>query len=192
MKMKQKHRIFIAINLPGDLKELFGQYQQKWSDLPARWVAQDNLHMTLAFLGSITDIDLGAICMATKEVALRHEAIDISLDNIGYVPPDKVPPRMLWASGQKSMVLSKLKRDLENALSEKIKYFPEERAFAPHITLARISAFAWRQINPEERPEAKDNIDIKFTAESIEVMESEIKRGVPRYFVIESYQLGAS
>jgi len=72
---------------------------------------------------------------------------------------------------------------------EKVAFVPETRAFSPHVTLARISAFAWRAINPEERPQVESAIDLLFTAESIDVVEREMKRGGPKYVVIESIPL---
>ena len=72
---------------------------------------------------------------------------------------------------------------------EKIRFVPENRIFAPHITLARISAFEFRAVEPEEVPEVNEALDLPFTVESIEVMESEMKRGGPVYTVLESHQL---
>jgi 2'-5' RNA ligase len=44
-------------------------------------------------------------------------------------------------------------------------------------------------IEPEERPEINESIDLAFTVESIEVMESVLKRGGPQYSIIESHNL---
>ena len=82
-----------------------------------------------------------------------------------------------------------MKKDLEDVLLEKVRFVPENRGFAPHVTLARISTFSWRTIEPEERPEVNEDIDMIFNVESIEVMESELKRGGPQYTIIESHNL---
>lgn len=187
--MQQRHRIFIAINLPSDIKKVLGRFSATWSDLPAKWVSEENLHITLAFLGDLTDLQLGEVCMATKQVAQKHQALDIMLNRVGYGPAGTMPPKMVWASGEKLKELSALKKDTEVLLCDKIPFTPERRAFAPHVTLARISAFGFKAINPEERPEIDQVIDMVFTVESIEVMESQLGRGGPRYTVIESHQL---
>ena len=72
---------------------------------------------------------------------------------------------------------------------QEIRYRPEGRGFTPHITLARIREWEFRKIEPEERPEIEENIDLTFTVESIDVMESELKRGGPVYSIIESHNL---
>ncbi len=195
--MQKRHRIFIAINLPSDIKRVLARQEQKFADLPATWTPEENLHITLVFLGNLTDIELGEVCVAAKEVAARHQSFEINLQHIGYGPDDKIPfddtrgkpPKMLWAQGEKSKELSALKTDLQNAFLEKINFTPDIKIFAPHVTLARIGVFAWRTINPEERPEVAQDIDMLFSVESIDVMESEMKRGGPEYTVIESINL---
>ena len=187
--MNKRHRIFIAINLPSDIRKNLSNYEKKWSELPAKWVSAENLHITLVFLGDLTDLELGEVCMAVKEIVNKHHSLDVHLNRVSYGPNEKIPPRFIWAGGEKSKKLSSLKKDLQDLLLEKINFIPELRAFSPHITLARISTFSWKQIEPEERPDVNENIDLNFTVESIEIMESELKKGGPRYTIIEGYQL---
>ncbi len=187
--MQKRHRIFVAINLPGDIKKALFEYSKKWPDLPAKWTNKDNLHITLEFLGSLTEEDIGGVCVAVKEVAERHEYLSLSLNQILYGPPQKIPPKMVWAEGEKSKELADLRNDLEETLMESVAFVPENQTFAPHVTLARISAWGWKGIEPEERPEINEGIDLVFTVESIDVMESEMKKGGPVYTILESHQL---
>lgn len=187
--MQKRHRVFIAINLPHEIKRALGRYEEKFPELPAKWTAPENLHITLLFLGDVTDIELGEVCMVVKEVATRHQAIDISLDSVGYGPDNKIPPKMLWVSGEKNKELSALKKDLEDSLEGKVTLMADFKIFSPHVTLARISALQWRAINPEERPEVSQTLNLVFTAESIDVMESESGRNGQKYTVIESHSL---
>ncbi len=209
--MQKRHRVFIAINLPEDVKKELASFQKKWTQLPAKWTNAENLHITLVFLGYLTDEELGEVCLVVKEIAKNYNSLDINLNKVSYGPDDKIsfdtaqdkPPRFIWANGEKSKELSLLKNGLQEALLEKVSFIPELRAFSPHITLARINAFEWRAIEPEERPEVNENIDLTFTVESIEVMESQLKKGQdarashkmgapvsgPQYTIIESHQL---
>jgi 2'-5' RNA ligase len=190
--MEKRHRIFVAINLPADIRRELFLNSEKWPDFPAKWVEKDNLHITLEFLGALTDEEIGEVCVITKEVAERHAGFSLTLNQILYGPPNLKPgqaPKFVWVEGEKSEELSELREDLENSLTEKVRFVPESRIFAPHITLARISAWAWKGIEPEERPEINEKLDLLFSVESIEVMESELHRDGPRYAVLESYQL---
>jgi len=190
--MQKRHRIFVAINLSSDIKKLLVRKQKQWKDLPATWVEEENLHITLVFLGELTDIELGEACMAVKSAVAQHQPFDIQLEKIDYGPDDKIPPKFIWVSGQKSPELSALKDNVQNALLEKINFLPEYRGFTPHITLARIHTMEWRQIEPEERPEVAESVDLAFTVESIEVMESHLSKSGPQYTIIESFPLAES
>jgi len=185
-----RHRIFIDINLPEDVKKRLADFQSQWPELPARWTKPENLHITLAFLGYLTDEELVEILRITKEVAQRHQPFSINLNKICYGPP-KMPPRMIWVEGEKSKDLANLQLDLEKSLtsSGKIKFEPEERSFTCHITLGRIRQWEFRQIEPEERPNVETEISLSFDVSSIEVMESSLKRTGPEYTILESCPL---
>jgi len=189
-----RNRIFIAINLPEEIKKQLVEYQSKWLELPCRWTKKENLHITLMFLGYLSDEELLEVLKITKEVTQRHEPFPINLIKICYGPPKKMPPRMVWAEGEKSVELGKLQSDLENSLLHaealaKTDELKENRPYTPHITLGRIRAWEFRQIEPEERPEVNEEINLGFEVNSIEVMESQLKRGGAEYTVLESAPL---
>ncbi|KPJ56560.1 hypothetical protein AMJ49_04595 [Parcubacteria bacterium DG_74_2] len=185
-----RHRIFVAINLPEGIKKGISSYQDKWPELPVRWVKPENLHITLAFLGYLPDEELMEVFKITKEVAKKHNPFSINLTKICYGPPKKMPPRMVWAEGEKSKGLAELQIDLENSLTgSKVSFEPEKRAFKPHITFGRIRRWEFRQIEPDERPEVNEDISLIFDVNSIEVMESQLKRGGAEYTILESFNL---
>lgn len=191
--MQKRHRIFIAINLPGDIRKKLASYQKKWQEFPAKWVSPDNIHITLEFLGYLTDQELGDVCIAAKEVVKNYKSFSINLNKICYGPlplNPKKSPKMIWAIGEDVKELANLKNNLERSLLESVRFSPENRKFIPHVTLARINEWEWKKIELEERPEIDENIDLLFTVESVEVMESELKRGGPVYTILESHNLG--
>lgn len=195
--MFKKHRIFIAINLPEDIKKELAKYEEKWPELPAKWTNKDNLHITLEFLGNLTDIEIADVCNVLKDVASRHKSFSINLEKVLYGPPLRQgfagqAPRFVWVEGEKSSELEDFKKDLQECLLEEIKFRPEGRGFTPHITLARILEWEFRKIEPEERPEINEFIDFIVPVESVEVMESELKRGGPQYTILESCALSNS
>jgi 2'-5' RNA ligase len=191
------------------IEELFTPYRTEGSGSgPIRWTKPENLHITLAFLGYLSDEELVEVLRITKEVASRHQPFSINLNKICYGPPkmpysetksltgrrDKIanrPPRMIWVEGEKSKDLANLQIDLEKSLtsSGKIRFEPEERSFTCHITLGRIRQWEFRQIEPEERPNVDEDISSNFEVKSIEVMESQLKRGGAEYTILESIPL---
>jgi len=203
------HRIFIAINLPENIKNKLSTYEDHWPELPARWTKKQNLHITLVFLGDTSDEELPEICQIVREVVMRHQSFPIDLKKIYYGPPKKPPrppkfskeggekssweekfgrPRMVWAEGQKSAELGDLQKDLVNSLGGQTE--KEERGYAVHITLARLKQWGFKNIDPEERPQIDEEINLTFEVNSIEIMESKLKPKGPEYFVLESINLG--
>ncbi len=174
-----RRRIFIAINLPEEIKDKLVFYQRKFEELfdscqterfearPCRWTKKENMHITLEFLGYLTDNELMELCQKTKETASIKKVFNVCLNKICYAPPGKKLPRMIWATG------------------ERIKEFN----ITPHITLARIKTWQLKEIEPEERPEINEDIDLVFEVKSIEIMESRLKRGGPEYTALESIPL---
>lgn len=182
------HRLFIAVNLPQEIKNKLLAYQKFWPELPVRWTKQENLHITLVFLGYIKNEELLNIFEITKKVAQQTKPFFINLTKICYGPQNKKVPRMIWAQGEKSKELAILQKNLENALSGKILNFEKEnRTYTPHITLGRIKRWEFRRMEKEEIPQIDEQISLNFEVNSIEVMESKLKPKGPDYFVLESF-----
>lgn len=184
--MIAKHRIFIAINFPSDIKKEFLFYQKKWEDLPVRWTKENNLHLTLVFIGNVDDEGLLKILETTREIAKNSQPFSIHFQRILLGPPDRTP-RMFWVEGEKNQDLSVLKNNLEKELSE-LKLRRELREFKVHITIGRIKMLEWRQL--QKKPEIGERISLSVQINSIEVMESKLKPTGPDYFVLESINLG--
>lgn len=186
-----RHRIFIAINLPENVKNKLASYQTKWLELPARWTKKENLHITLVFLGYASDEEAAEVCKAIQEIAQKNQSFSINLNRICYGPPNK-PPRMVWAMGEKSEELGRLQKNLQNALfnsSFEEESGSNEKNYTSHITLGRIKEWEFRRIEPGERPQIEEDISLDFEVNSIEVMESRIKKGGAEYAVLESASL---
>lgn len=184
-------RIFIAINLPDNIKEELISFKEKFYFLPAKWVKKENLHLTLIFLGYFKDEFFPKLFEVVAEVAKRHDAFWVSLKNVTFAPKNEKIPRMVWVECEKNKNLMKLQEDLENSLIfAKIPFQKEERKFHPHLTLCRIRKWEFRQMEPDEVPEVDEEINLSFKVNSIEIMESKLKRQGPDYFVLKSFKLG--
>lgn len=169
------HRVFIAINLLESTRKELASYQEKWPELPARWTAPENLHITLVFYGSASDKELEEIKEETKEICRNYKPFTLKLSNIVY-GPNKLQPRMVWAEGETTKELLELQQELATKLNRL-----EKRPFSLHITIARFSQWEFQRIDPEERPEINEEINIDILVNSIEIMESQLKRGGAEY-----------
>jgi len=176
------HRIFLAINLPEQIKKELLKFQNQWADLPVRWTKKDNLHITLVFLGYLNDEEILEVCKLTRKAAQKHQPFEIKLKRI-YLGPNNLP-RMIWIKGEENPDLVKLKNNLEG----KLLNHRENRPFQVHITLARIRQGEWQRL--PDKPKIDKEISLVFPVDSIEIMESYLSRKGPDYTVLESVELG--
>lgn len=184
------HRIFIAINLPESLKKKLRAFEDKWPQIPARWTKQENLHITLLFLGNLDDNQLTQTIKAIEEATKKHQPFFAILKHVCF-DSDKKMPRMIWVEGEAENCLLSLQKNLEQAIFNLPSYQfkeKEDRPFKFHITLARIKQWQFKEL--EEMPEVNEDINFKFEVNTIEIMESQLKRQGPEYTILESFELG--
>lgn len=177
------HRIFIAINLPEDVKSKLLSYQENWPELPARWTTKENLHLTLAFLGNTSDQELEKVFKVMQEVGERHQTFPLEFTHIIFGPSPK-NPKMIWVQVESSQKLLELQKDVETSLAQSA-----DKSFSPHLTLARLKAFQFRQMETEELPDVNEEISLSFKVTSVEVMESTLRRSGAQYTILQSFML---
>ncbi len=184
------YRIFIAVNLPEEIKKELLAYHEKWPELPCRWTAPENLHLTLVFLGNRSEKELQNLMVLAKGVGERHQAFTLQIVKIVYGPSPR-QPRMIWTMFEKSEALLQLQKDLEKSLAESqtMSYILEKRGYAPHLTLGRLNQWQLHQMGPEELPQIDEQISLSFRVNSFEIMESKLKRTGAQYVVLHSFPL---
>ncbi len=125
-------RIFIAIDLPGSVKQ---EIARLCCGLPgARWVQPEQLHLTLRFIGEVDGGMFRDIRAGLSEIVVAP--FSLQLDGVGFFPP-RGRPRVVWVGLRQSNELQRLRNRLESCLVG-LGLEPEKRKFAPHITLARL------------------------------------------------------
>lgn len=133
-----KSRVFIAINLDSDVWQRLSDIQGKLRKCGAdvRWVAPENIHLTLRFLGYVSDANLRDVFEASKNSISGILPFEIFLSEIGAFP-DLKRPRVIWAGIRESKVLSDIVHNLSGFLKQ--CGFPQDkRDYHPHLTLGRV------------------------------------------------------
>jgi len=132
-------RSFLAFELPLRIKERVGQISNelRQSRLPVRWVKVDNIHLTIVFLGSVTEETIAGVKLKAGSITERFSAFPIRLNGVGAFPNLR-RPRVLWMGLDGEIEgLSDLRDELQEALVE-FGFKPENRPFRPHLTLGRF------------------------------------------------------
>ncbi|PCJ07854.1 MAG: RNA 2',3'-cyclic phosphodiesterase [Rhodobacteraceae bacterium] len=124
-------RAFVAIDLPEEVTDALSDLT---SVLPVgRSVPDDNLHLTLAFLGEQTEDQLEQLHQALE--IIQVQAFDLGFDGLGSFGGDAT--KILFARIADSQALTDLHRKLRRAAHRAGIILPRER-YRPHVTLARF------------------------------------------------------
>lgn len=121
-------RLFIAIRLSDDMRDALIRAQNELyaRSVRGRFTAEENLHLTLAFLGEVPDAE--PVLDALSE--LSFSPFDLTLEGMGCFGD------LWWAGLKESAALDALARRIRHTLAEREIPFDRKR-FSPHITLIR-------------------------------------------------------
>ncbi len=129
-------RLFAGIDLPEEVREnLERLLTQLRPSAHLKWSPVYNLHLTLKFIGEWPEDKLPQLEDALRSVAQRP-AIPVDVRGLGWFPNAR-NPRVFWVAIHGGDALAALAQD-SNAALEPLGIAKETRAFAPHLTLARI------------------------------------------------------
>lgn len=134
-------RTFIAVDLPPGVLEALGQVtaqlQEKLPDTPVRWVNHQKMHLTLKFLGDISNENISMVEKILYSEAAKRQAMEIGIGGIGAFPKMR-HPRVIWIGVEAPAELFDLRRGIEDGVA-RLGYNYDKYDFTPHLTLGRIS-----------------------------------------------------
>lgn len=133
-------RLFVALSLPEAHRQQLSRLCHGVRD--ARWVRDENLHLTLRFIGEIEEPRLSEIAVALGRV--RSEPFTLTLSGIGHFQNGR-RIRSLWAGIDPCDALGPLQGRIDAALRH-ADLPPDGRRFTPHVTLARLKNGSAQQV----------------------------------------------
>lgn len=127
-------RLFIAVEIDDDVRKPLAEAQRRLRYVNAKvsWVAPQNFHFTLKFLGETAEDRLPGIQKAMDTAAAEFSPLQCDLRGVGQFP------RVIWAGlyGETNRLVA-LARRLDEELGQ-LGFLREAREFKPHLTLGRI------------------------------------------------------
>jgi 2'-5' RNA ligase len=131
-------RIFIAVKIEAGetLIKMISSFRDGLKNENIKWIAPDNLHITLAFLGDTQEDKIKAIITILKEICERSVEFEIEIKGTGVFKNIK-DPRVIWTGIEPSEKLIQLHHMIRIGLKDTAINI-EDRHFKPHLTLGRI------------------------------------------------------
>jgi 2'-5' RNA ligase len=175
------HRLFVAIRPPEPIRDLLIDAMDDSADF--RWQDDEQLHLTLRFVGEVERPVAEDLADALGRVRARR--FDIRIKGVGRF--DQRNSGALWAGVEPKEPLAALAAKIERACLA-VGLEPERRVFHPHVTLAR-----WKGRRTRE---AEDFVAAKralasdpFAVDAFTLFESRLSRHGAHYEEVEGYPL---
>jgi 2'-5' RNA ligase len=188
-------RTFIALEMneaqQQHLAEIIRQMAQVLPGI--RWVDPAGIHLTLAFLGELSDGELGKVMHAAENTARQASSFSYRLSRPDtFASPRQ--PRIIWMGVEESSgALAHLHHMLNREL-ERRGFELDKRPFSPHLTLARIK----RPLQPHELQQLqkillggqqKISATGVYTVRYVYVMKSELFKIGAQYTCLRAFAL---
>jgi RNA 2',3'-cyclic 3'-phosphodiesterase len=130
-------RLFVALDIDAAIRGRLADYTAGLGKLVpgVKWVAAESLHVTLKFIGEFPDARLDEVKRTLASV--KSPPFKLYFRQAGFFTPRS--PRVFWAGIEAGPELAALAAAADQALAP-LGIAREERAFTPHLTLARTGS----------------------------------------------------
>jgi 2'-5' RNA ligase len=183
-------RLFTGITIPQEVRKNLERLLLRLKPTAdVRWSRTDNLHVTTKFIGEWPEEDLNELIDALDELPPVGK-IPIAVGGIGWFPNPHAP-RILWTGVQAPPQLAELARLTDETLV-KLSIPAETKKYAPHLTLARVTAGA-DVLRLKQTIAALESVEFgSFIADHFQLYLSEAaQNGTSRYTKLADFPLEA-
>lgn len=186
-------RAFIAIELPENVKDFLVRIQNQLrnSGEDVKWVAPENIHLTLKFLGEIDEKKLDKIAFILEDIAKNINPFYVGIGSLGAFPKINIP-RVIWVGIDKGdNQIKDIVRDLEEEIA-KVGIPKEDRPYSCHITIGRIKSDLNRERLVQDLKTLAGNFgegNIEFLSDSITLFKSTLTPRGPIYEALKKITL---
>ncbi len=193
-------RLFIAIELNDALRTELKRVQKQLQDecwrvsvaKAIRWVAPQNIHLTLKFLGNCDHAQIPSLTTALERAAKHSAPFVLAARGLGCFPNAR-RPNNVWVGLEGDVnTAALLAQHIENE-THALGFAREERGFTPHLTLGRVK----REGSNHERATLGELIKNFPTttygtirADAIHLIVSDLKPTGPIYTFLAQAKLG--
>lgn len=178
-------RLFVAVFPPAEARPGFADAQRaadRASPGAFRWVALDQVHLTMAFLGERPFDQIGALRAALAEAS--SPAIDLTTGGMVLFPSALRPRVVGVAVDEPTGALAALQAQVSEAM--RVSDEEQARPFTPHVTIGRLRP--GRPVSPA-LARAKPGT-VSFTARSVCLVQSTLTPEGSSYAVLAEAPLG--
>jgi len=184
-------RAFVAISLPEPIRAEVVRVSQlaraEMDNSRIRWVTAENLHITMQFLGEIDGAQLEVVQDLLRKFSSQSAAVQLELGGFGFFGAAR-HPRVLWVGvNSEAESLDSLHCSIVQALDDDSGALKRGR-FSGHITIGRVKEWGGQPVSLHDL----DAQPLRWSVNSLELIESTLTPAGPRYQIIDSFPFGES
>ena len=188
--MSNLNHYFLAILLPSEVKAALADWAKAIHELPfdyKEWVHEKDFHITLKFLGGVTDKQLVDLNQRLDSAVPSLSSFNLKGGQIGTFGSSK-EPRVLWAGVEAEESLFENQTIIDQICSDS-GFLKESRPYRPHITIAK----KWRggTLNRGEFPSLPSEFFTPWVVSSFVLYQIHPSKK-PKYEVVATYNFGKS
>ena len=184
-------RAFLAIELTAEVRQRLESEQRRLGKVLSgvRWVREENMHLTLLFLGELADHRVRSLCQSVGQLCQRVPPGTLGIADLGCFP-QRGPAKTLWVgAADRDGTLTLLHEGLVDA-ARGLGLAVEARAFAGHLTLGRSKRGIGRR-RVLEALENRGRVELgTMKVGSCVLFQSFLEAGGPRYEAVQRWRLG--
>jgi len=183
-------RTFIAVGISDEVREKIAQIQAelKKGEPDVKWVEPENLHITLKFLGEVSEDKLPGLIEKTRLAASGISPFRVHIIGLGSFP-SLTSPRVVWVGVKTGKnELRNLSERVEGNLSD-LGFAKEKREFSAHLTIGRVRSGRKKE-KLVKKIEEFANYDVgEFSVDKVAIMESQLSSKGPAYKIVKELRL---
>ena len=187
-------RTFIAVDFPTEIITKIARitaYLQSQTPINTlKWIAPENMHLTLKFLGDVREDRISDLTRGLQEALHAQPTFNITIEGLGMYP-NASQPRVVWLGIKDKGNLKQIHHELVKVLRD-FDPDPEKRAFSPHLTIARIRQNVSRDVVQqvgETLSQFKVDSLGSFEIQTVQLFKSELTPQGPIYACLFSMPL---
>lgn len=173
--MNETFRLFFAIEVPEEVKSELGKFGLTL-ERPWRSVKTEQMHITLAFMGAVADLELEKVMKIAGQAAEKFASFNVEIADTA-VFPETGDPKVLYAQVSGGESLPGLVELLRNELGA----LADQKKFKPHLTLARSKGERARKIIRKFRG--------NWQVSEFALFKSTLTADVPKHELLQRFKL---
>jgi 2'-5' RNA ligase len=186
-------RAFIALALPEAVRDSLGRLQEelRTSRADVKWVESENLHVTMRFLGEVTQAQGESVKQLVERTAAASPPVRVSLHQVGAFPSVQAA-RVVWVGVEEGKdELTRLAEQIEEGCRA-LGLAAEERPFAAHVTLGRVRSPKRRRELSEALARLTWEPPVPWEARALALFQSILTSSGPRYTALAQLPFAGS